>query len=73
MNKSTLTDADNRMVVYRGQEAGGREEKEDLTLDGEHAMQYTDDVLQNRILESNIMLLTDDTTIELIKFKSDTD
>ena len=36
-------------------------------------MQYTDDVLQNRILESYRMLLTDDTTIELIKFKSDTD
>ena len=30
----------------------------DLTLGGEHTMQYTDDILLNRTLETYIILLT---------------
>ena len=40
----------------------------DLTLGGEHIMQYTDDALQNFTLETNISLLTNVTTINLITF-----
>ena len=38
----------------------------DLTLGGEHTMQYTDDVLQNCKLEIYIILLTNVTSINLI-------
>ena len=40
----------------------------DLTLGGEHTMQFTDDVSQNCTFETYIILLTDVTPINLIKF-----
>ena len=39
----------------------------DLTLGGKHTIQYTDDVLQNCTLETDIILLTNLTPISLIK------
>ena len=39
----------------------------DLTWGGEHTIQYTDDVLQNCILETYIILLTYVTPINSIK------
>ena len=41
----------------------------DLTLDGEHKIQYTDDVLQNCTPETYIILLTNTTPINSIKRK----
>ena len=38
----------------------------DLSLGGEHTMQYTDDVLLNCTLETYIILLTNVTSINLI-------
>ena len=40
----------------------------DLTLRGEHTMQYTDVVLQNYTLESYIILLTNVIPINLMPF-----
>ena len=40
--------------------------KGDLTLGGEHTMQYTDDVFQNCTLETCIILLTNVTSINVI-------
>ena len=40
---------------------------EDLTLDGEHTVQYTDDILLNCTLETYIILLTNIISINLIK------
>ena len=37
--------------------------KEDLTWGGQHTVQYTDDVLQNCILETYIILLTNVTPV----------
>ena len=42
----------------------------DLTLGGEHPEQYTDDVLQNCITETCVILLTNVTPIYSIKIKS---
>ena len=42
----------------------------DLTLDGEHTIQYTDDVLQNCTLENNMILLTNVIPINSIKIKN---
>ena len=39
----------------------------DLTLGGEHTIQYTDDVLQNCTFETYIISLTNVTTINSIK------
>ena len=39
----------------------------DLTLGGKHTIQYTDDVLQNCIAETYIILLTNVTPINSIK------
>ena len=39
---------------------------EDLTLGGEHTMQYTSDVLQNCTFRTCIILLTNATPINLI-------
>ena len=39
----------------------------DLTLGGEHTMQYTDGVLQNCTLKTYMILLTNITLINLIK------
>ena len=41
--------------------------KGDLTLDGKHTMQYTDDVSQKCMLEIYIILLTNVTSINSIK------
>ena len=38
-----------------------------LTLDGEHTIQYTGDVLQNCTLETYILLLTNVTPVNSIK------
>ena len=43
--------------------------EEDLTWDGEHTIQYTDDVLQNCTSETHIILLTNFTPINSIKIK----
>ena len=43
--------------------------KGDLTLGGEHTIQYTDDALQNCTLESYIILLTNVNPINSIKMK----
>ena len=37
----------------------------DVTLGGEHAMQHTDDVLQNSMLATYIIMLTNATLINL--------
>ena len=77
-NKPKLIDTDNRMVGTRGKEGGGIEKdkgggvkqmeiEEGLTLGGEHTMQYTEDVLQNCIFETYIILLTKVTLRNLIK------
>ena len=42
--------------------------EEDLILCGEHTIQYTDNVLQNYTLETYIILLTNVTPINSIKF-----
>ena len=42
----------------------------DLTLDGEHTMQYTDDVLQNCSSETCIILLTNIPPINWINKKT---
>ena len=42
----------------------------DLTLDGEHTMQYTDDVLQNCSSETCIILLTNIPPIKQINKKT---
>ena len=39
----------------------------DLTLDGEHTIQYTDNVLQNYTLKTYIILLANGTPIHSIK------
>ena len=41
----------------------------DLTWGGEHTIQYTDDVLQNCTLETNIILLTKVTPVKSIQIK----
>ena len=41
--------------------------EDDLTLGGEHTMQYTDGISQNCILETYILLLTTVTPQNLIK------
>lgn len=41
-----------------------------LTLSGEYTRRYTDDTLHNCMLELYIILLTNDTPINLIKFKN---
>ena len=41
----------------------------DLTQGGEHTMQYTDDALQTCALEIYTVLLTNVTSINLIKLK----
>lgn len=38
-------------------------------MGGEHAMQYIGDILQNYAFETHIVLLTDATSINLIKIK----
>ena len=43
--------------------------EEYMTLDGEHTIQHKDNVLQNSILETCIILLTNVTQINLIIFK----
>ena len=43
--------------------------EEDLTWDGEHTIQYTDDVLQNCTPETYIILLTNVTPINSIRKK----
>ena len=43
--------------------------KEDLTWGGQHTVQYTDDVLQNCILETYIILLTNVTPGNSIKIE----
>ena len=40
----------------------------DVTWDGEHTIQYTDNVLQNYTLETYIILLTNVTTVNSINF-----
>ena len=40
---------------------------EDLTLGGEHTVQYTDDILQNCTSEMYIVLLTNVTQLNSIK------
>ena len=42
---------------------------EDLTLGGGHTMQYTDDVSWNCTLETDTVLLTNATTVHLVKIK----
>ena len=42
---------------------------EDLTLGGKQIIQYTDDVLYNSTLETNVILLTNVTPVTLIKNK----
>ena len=42
----------------------------DWTLDGEHTIQYTDDVLQNYTLETYEILLTNVTPINSIKIQA---
>ena len=44
----------------------------DLTLGGEHTMQYTDDGSSNYILEPYIILLTNITPVNLIKILKST-
>ena len=41
--------------------------EEDLTWGGEHTIQYIDDVLQNCTPETYTILLTSDTSVNLIK------
>ena len=57
-NKQKLTDPDNSTAVTRGQGVGRTVNTvtEDLTLGGRHTMQYTDDVSQNCILETYVVL-----------------
>ena len=46
--------------------------KEGLTWGGQHTVQYTDDVLQNCILETYIILLTNVTPGNSIKIEKNT-
>ena len=64
-DKQKLIDTDKSMVVTRGKEFGELVKavkyivmEEDLTLDGEHTMQCTNDVSLNCKLETCIILLT---------------
>ena len=43
--------------------------KGDLSMDGEHTIQYTDGVLQNCTAETYMILLTNAAPINLIKIK----
>ena len=66
----------NSMVIIRGKEGGGMQKRVnggqmvmegDLTLSGEHTMQYTDDVLQNYTPEIYVILITNVIPINSIK------
>lgn len=48
-------------------------ETEELTLGGEHTMQYVDDVLQNCTLDTYVILLANVSPINLTKTKKETE
>ena len=73
--KDKLTDTNNSIVITRGERVWEKQKRvkwgqmvmeEDLTWNGEHTIQHTDDILYNCTTEACIILLTNVTPIKEI-------